>query len=76
MKPPDSEFIKIHAAFACILYQSGAADYFDNVEYNIEELGVLSTDGKSGLGLLLIDRLANWFPTAKAHSLTYVDIEV
>ena len=76
VKLPDPEFIKIHAAFAHVLYESGAGQYFTQVEYNAKELGELSADGKSDLALLLIDRLANWFPTAKAHSLSYVDIEV
>ena len=76
VKPPDPEFIKIHAAFAHVLYESGAGQYFTQVEYNAKELGELSADGKSDLALLLIDRLANWFPTAKTHSLSYVDIEV
>ena len=77
VNPPDPEFIKIHAAFARVLYKSGAGQYFNKVEYDAEELGELSTDGKSDLGLLLINRLANWFPTAKAHELSsYVDIQV
>ena len=63
VNPPDPEFIKIHAAFARVLYKSGAGQYFNKVEYDAEELGELSTDGKSDLGLLLINRLANWFPT-------------
>ena len=76
MKPPDPQFIKAHTTFAHVLYESGAGQYFDKVEYDAVELGELSTDGKSDLALLLINRLANWFPTAKAHSLSYVDIEV
>ena len=77
VKPPDPQFIKIHAAFAHVLYESGAGQYFNRVEYDAERLGELSADGKSDLGSLLMNRLANWFPTAKAHGLSsYVDIEV
>ena len=71
VKPPDPEIIRIHAAFARVLSLSGAIDYFDEVEWSAEQLGGLSTDGTSDLGLLLTSRLAHW---AKAPGLSYVDV--
>ncbi|KAL9710801.1 hypothetical protein Ac2012v2_006338 [Leucoagaricus gongylophorus] len=59
VKPPDPEIISIHAAFARVLSPSGAIDYFDKVEQSAEQLGGLSTDGTSDLGLLLTSRLAH-----------------
>jgi len=75
VKPPDPQFIAIHAAFSRVLYLSGAADYFDKVEDDAEQLGQLSTDGKSDLGLLLVDRLAHWSGTESTPGLSYVDIQ-
>ena len=60
VKPPDPEIIRIHAAFARVLSPSGAIDYFDKVEWSAKQLGGLSTDGTSDLGLLLTGRLAHW----------------
>jgi len=52
VKPPDSEIIRIHAAFARVLNPSGAIDYFDKVEWSAKQLGELSTNDTSDLGLL------------------------
>jgi len=41
-----------------LVYLSGAADYFDKVEDAAGQLGLLSTDGKSDLGLLFIDHIS------------------
>ena len=71
VKPPDSEIISIHAAFARVLSPSGAMDYFDKVEWSAKQLGGLSTNGISDLGLLLTGRLVHW---AKASGSLYVDV--
>jgi len=68
VKPPDSEIIRIHAAFAYVLSLSGAIDYFDKVELSAEQLEGVSTDGTSDLELLLTGRLA------KAPDLSYIDV--
>ena len=53
MKPPDSEIIRIHAAFACVLSLSGIINNFDEVEWSAKQLGELFTNDISDLGLLL-----------------------
>jgi len=60
MKPPDSEIIRIHATFACILSLSGTINNFDEVEWSAKQLGELSTDDTSDLVLLLTGWLAHW----------------
>lgn len=61
VKPPDPQFIRIHTAFTHVLYLSGVADYLDKVRADAEQLGGLSTNDKSDLGLLLVNQLAPWF---------------
>jgi len=53
MKPPDSEIIRIHAAFACVLSLSGTISNFDEVDWSAKQLRELSTDDTLDLGLLL-----------------------
>ena len=60
MKPPDSEIIRIHAAFACVLSLSGIINNFDEVEQSAKQLGELFTNDISDLGLLLTGQLAHW----------------
>jgi len=60
MKPPNSEIIRIHATFACILSLSGTINNFDEVEWSAKQLGELSTDDTSDLVLLLTGWLAHW----------------
>ena len=60
MKPSDSEIIRIHTAFACVLSLSGTINNFDKVEWSAKQLGELSTDDTSDLGLLLTGWLAHW----------------
>ena len=58
MKPSNSEIIRIHAAFACVLSLSSTINNFDEVEWSVKQLGELSTNDTSDLGLLLTGWLA------------------
>lgn len=44
---PSREYLAIHAACAKILHLSGAAEYFDTVMRDMEEVVVLAEDGSS-----------------------------
>ena len=37
INPPDPRFLQVHAAFAKVLYLSGAAEYVDRIERETEK---------------------------------------
>lgn len=43
---PDPEFLKIHAAFVKVPYESGVAEYHEKVELDAEENVMLSLHGR------------------------------
>ena len=52
---PNPKHLRIHAACCRVAHMSGAADYFDEVLHDMEDVGVLTGDGSSAdlLELLL-----------------------
>ncbi|GJJ15819.1 hypothetical protein Clacol_010097 [Clathrus columnatus] len=49
---PNPKLLAIHAAFARVLYASGAGRYFDQIWRDAESMGVLSPDGTSDIGYI------------------------
>ena len=45
--PPDPLLLALHATCACVAHMSGAAEFFDQVEREVEETRVLASDGSS-----------------------------
>lgn len=45
--PPDSRYLRLHAACAKVARLSGAADYIETLNRRVEETCVLATDGSS-----------------------------
>ena len=37
INPPDPRFLQVHAAFAKVLHLSGAAEYLDRIEKEVDE---------------------------------------
>ena len=58
IEPPDPQFLELHAAFAKVLHLSGAADYFEDIESEVEDSGTLCPGGESNIGAILFSRLA------------------
>lgn len=50
---PDAEILALHAAFARVLYASGAAEHFEKTWRDLQGLRVLARDGSSDLGVVL-----------------------
>ena len=44
---PSPELLALHAACAKVAHLSGAGEYIDKIDRDIEDLGVLSYDGAS-----------------------------
>ncbi len=44
---PDPDLIGLHAACARVAHLSGAAEYFDRLERDVEDATVLASDGSS-----------------------------
>jgi len=45
--PPDPQLLALHAACARVAHMSGAAEFFDELERDVEETEVLAFDGSS-----------------------------
>ena len=45
--PPDPFLLTLHTKCACVTHMSGAAEFFDQVEWEVEETRVLASDGSS-----------------------------
>ena len=45
--PPDPLLLGLHAACARVAHMSGAAEFFDRIERDAEEITVLAADGSS-----------------------------
>jgi hypothetical protein len=44
---PDRRYLKLHAAICRVAHMSGAAEYMDKHDRDLEELSVLAPDGSS-----------------------------
>ena len=44
---PDPRYLKLHAVACRVAHMSGAADYLDQFDRDLEEKGVLAHDGSS-----------------------------
>ena len=44
---PDSRYLKLHAAACRVAHMSGAAEYLDQLDRDLGEMGVLAHDGSS-----------------------------
>jgi hypothetical protein len=44
---PDGRYLKLHAAICRVAHMSGAAEYMDKHDRDLEELSVLAPDGSS-----------------------------
>ena len=44
---PDPRYLKLHAAICKVAHMSGAAEYMDKHDRDLEELSVLAPDGSS-----------------------------
>ena len=56
---PNADLIALHAACARVAYMSGAAEYFDILERDAEEMTTLASDGSSAS---LLNGLLNLVP--------------
>ena len=45
--PPDPKLLALHATCARVAHMSGAAEFFDKLERDVEETEVLAFDGSS-----------------------------
>lgn len=45
--PPHSQLLALHATCARVAHMSGAAEFFDELEWEAEETNVLASDGSS-----------------------------
>ncbi|KIJ53448.1 hypothetical protein M422DRAFT_25327, partial [Sphaerobolus stellatus SS14] len=51
--PPDPRYLAIHAAFAKVLFASGAGEYIERYYRDQAELGVLASNGSTDVSILL-----------------------
>ncbi|KIJ36880.1 hypothetical protein M422DRAFT_34049, partial [Sphaerobolus stellatus SS14] len=51
--PPDPRYLALHAAFAKVLFASGAGEYIERYYRDQAELGVLASDGSTDVSILL-----------------------
>ncbi|KAG6375712.1 hypothetical protein JVT61DRAFT_3287 [Boletus reticuloceps] len=63
--PPDPRLLALHATCARVAHMSGAAEFFDRLEWDAEEMKVLAFDGSSAL---LLSHLIYPFSTLEAMS--------
>lgn len=56
--PPNPEFLRIHAAFAKVLHACGAAEYFQKLQRDAEEVKELYLDGQADFGQALASQLS------------------
>ena len=63
--PPDPRLLALHAMCPRVAHRSGAAEYFDRVERDKEELKVLALDGSSSV---LLDHLLSPFAAVEIVS--------
>ena len=61
--PPDPFLLALHATCARVARMSGAAEFFDQVEWEAEETRVLASDGSSAT---LLDHLLSPFSVIPA----------
>ena len=47
--PPDPQLLALHGTCARVAHMSGAAEYFDKLDWDREETKVLASDGSSAL---------------------------
>ena len=45
--PPDPRLLALHAICARVAHVSGAAEFFDQLQWNADEMEVLTSDGSS-----------------------------
>ena len=55
---PDLQILELHAAFSRVLYLSGAGQCFEAYWREMDEIGVLASDGSTRLDFLLMPQLA------------------
>ncbi|KAF8556091.1 hypothetical protein OG21DRAFT_1506870 [Imleria badia] len=71
--PPDPFLLALHATCARVAHMSGAAEFFDQVQWDAEETRVLASDGSSST---LLDHLLTPFAViperVSAYELVYV----
>jgi hypothetical protein len=58
VKPPNPDYLKVHAAFAKVLHLCGAAEYMEKVEEDAEMEGTLRMNGETDFGSYLQSKLA------------------
>ena len=63
--PPDHRLLALHAACARVAHMSGAAQFFDQVDRDVEETEVLAFDGSSAH---LLSHLLSPFGAVEAMS--------
>lgn len=57
IRPPSARLLAIHRAIGKILYLSGAGERIDKLLQELDDIEVLTEDGKSNIGCLLFARL-------------------
>ena len=62
---PDGDLIALHAACARVAWMSGAAEFFDMLEPDAEEMTVLASDGSSAY---ILRGLLNLVPACVASA--------
>lgn len=45
--PPDPRLLALHAICARVAHMSGAVNFFDQLEWDVDEMNVLASDGSS-----------------------------
>lgn len=58
VEPPNPAYLKVHAAFAKILHLSGAAEYIESVERDVEMEDTLRPDGRTDFASYLRSKIA------------------
>ena len=62
---PDPDIVALHAACARVAWMSGAAELFDMLERDVEDMTVLASDGSSAY---ILRGLLNLVPTCVASA--------